>query len=318
MTQLAQERGDEPQTMGTILDGKATAAAVRAEVATIAGELAAVGRAPGLTVVLVGEDPASQVYVGAKDRAATAAGFVVDTVKLPASSTQGEVLDTVARLNGDDSVDGILVQLPLPKGLDSDSIIESIAPGKDVDGLTSASVAKLVTGRPGLLPCTPAGCVEILDRYGIDLSGKDVVVIGRSMLVGKPFAQLALARNATVTVCHSRTRDLAAHCRQADVIVAAVGVAKLVQGDWVKPGAAILDVGINRGSDGKLVGDVDFQAASEHASAITPVPGGIGPMTIAMLLANTLRASIGAQLEAGKIHGAQADAWLTQVPGPTA
>ncbi len=318
MTQALATSGETPQRMGTILDGKATAKAVRAEVATISDHLAAAGRAPGLTVVLVGEDPASQVYVGAKDRAATAAGFVVDTVKLPSSATQEEVLGTVTRLNADPTVDGILVQLPLPKGLDSDAIIEAIDATKDVDGLTSASVAKLVTGRPGLLPCTPAGCVEILDRHDIDLSGKDVVVVGRSMLVGKPFAQLALARNATVTVCHSRTRDLAAHCRSADVIVAAVGVAKLIQGDWVKPGAVLLDVGINRGDDGKLVGDVDFDAASEHASAITPVPGGIGPMTIAMLLANTLRASIHAQLASGSLDQAQADAWLTEVPGPTA
>ena len=318
MTQLAEKSGETPQPMGTILDGKATAAAVRAEVATISEQLASAGRAPGLTVVLVGDDPASQVYVGAKDRAATAAGFVVETVKLPATASQDEVLRTVERLNADATVDGILVQLPLPKGLDSDAVIETIDATKDVDGLTSASVAKLVTGRPGLLPCTPAGCVEILDRYGIDLSGKDVVVIGRSMLVGKPFAQLALARNATVTVCHSRTRDLAAHCRNADVIVAAVGVAKLVQGDWVKPGAVLLDVGINRGDDGKLVGDVDYQAASEHASAITPVPGGIGPMTIAMLMANTLRASIQAQLAEGQLEGAQAAAWLNEVPGPTA
>lgn len=304
--------------MGTILDGKATAAAVRGEVATISGHLTAAGRAPGLTVVLVGDDPASQVYVGAKDRAATAAGFVVNTVKLPATASQEEVLATVERLNDDAAVDGILVQLPLPKGLDSDAIIESIAASKDVDGLTSTSVARLVTGRPGLLPCTPAGCVEILHRHDIDLSGKDVVVVGRSMLVGKPFAQLALARNATVTVCHSRTRDLAAHCRNADVIVAAVGVAKLIKGDWVKPGAVLLDVGINRGDDGKLVGDIDFDGAAEKASAITPVPGGIGPMTIAMLLANTLRASIHAQLKVGAIDAGQAAAWLTEVPGPTA
>ncbi|WP_145206145.1 bifunctional methylenetetrahydrofolate dehydrogenase/methenyltetrahydrofolate cyclohydrolase FolD [Planctomycetes bacterium Poly30] len=292
-------------TTGAILDGKATAAEVRGEVAALSADLARSGRAPGLTVVLVGDDPASQVYVGAKDRAATAAGFEVHTVRLPATASQEEVMGTVRSLNEDDRVDGILVQLPLPKGLDSDAVIESIDPTKDVDGLTSSSVAKLVSGREGLLPCTPAGCIEILDRHGVDLSGKDVVVIGRSMLVGKPFAQLALARNATVTICHSRTRDLAAHCRSADVIVAAVGVPKLVQGGWVKPGAVVLDVGINRGDDGKLVGDVDFAAASAVASHITPVPGGIGPMTIAMLLANTLRASAarqGVHLE-GRIPG---------------
>lgn len=226
-------------------------------------------------------------------------------------------MGTVERLNADRAVDGILVQLPLPKGLDSEAVIETIDPAKDVDGLTSASVAQLVMGRPGLLPCTPAGCVELLKRYDIDLAGKDVVVIGRSMLVGKPLAQLALARNATVTVCHSRTRDLAEHCRKADVIVAAVGVPKLVQGDWIKPGAVLLDVGINRGEDGKLVGDVDFEAVSQTASAITPVPGGIGPMTIAMLLANTLRASIEAQLKAGAIQAVEANTWLNSVPGPT-
>lgn len=278
-----------------VLDGKATAKAVRADVAKGAAELASKGRAPGLTVVLVGDDPASQVYVRSKDKAATEAGFVVNTVRLPADTSQGEVEDTVERLNADDTVDGILVQLPLPKGLDSDAVVDRIDPAKDVDGLTAANVARLAMGRGGLVPCTPAGCVEILDRHGIDLSGKDVVVIGRSQLVGKPFAQLALARNATVTICHSRTGDLAAHCRQADVIVAAVGVRELVQGDWVKKGAVVLDVGINRNDEGKLVGDVAYGPAAERASAITPVPGGIGPMTIAMLLANTLRASAARQ-----------------------
>ncbi|MEM8711966.1 MAG: bifunctional methylenetetrahydrofolate dehydrogenase/methenyltetrahydrofolate cyclohydrolase FolD [Planctomycetota bacterium] len=302
-TAMAKEGGS-----ATILDGKKTAAEVRSEVGLVAAELASDGRAPGLTVVLVGDDPASKVYVGAKDRAATAAGFVVHTVRLGADATQAEVEGVVRELNLDNAVDGILVQLPLPKGLDADAVIETIDPAKDVDGLTAASVAKMVTGRPGLLPCTPAGCVEILDRYGIDLSGKDVVVIGRSMLVGKPFAQLALSRNATVTICHSRTRDLAAHCRNADVIVAAVGVSELVQADWVKEGAVVLDVGINRGEDGKLVGDVEFEGVSERAGAITPVPGGIGPMTIAMLLANTARASAARQGKETK----------GKLPGPTA
>lgn len=278
-----------------VLDGKATARAVRADVARGAAALAARGRAPGLTVVLVGDDPASQVYVRSKDKAATEAGFVVHTVRLGAVAAQDEVEAVVEGLNADDAVDGILVQLPLPRGLDADAVVDRIAPEKDVDGLTAANVARLAMGRPGLVPCTPAGCVEILDRHGIDLAGKDVVVIGRSQLVGKPFAQLALARNATVTVCHSRTGDLAAHCRAADVIVAAVGVPRLVKGDWVKEGAAVLDVGINRGEDGKLVGDVDYGPAAERAGAITPVPGGIGPMTIAMLLANTLRASAARQ-----------------------
>lgn len=277
------------------LDGKATAKAVRADVAAGAASLSAKGRAPGLTVVLVGDDPASQVYVRSKDKAATEAGFVVNTIRLAADASQADVESVVDGLNSDDAVDGILVQLPLPKGLDSDAVIERIAPEKDVDGLTASNVARLSMGRPGLVPCTPAGCIEILDRHGIDLAGKDVVVIGRSQLVGKPFAQLSLARNATVTICHSRTKNLAGHCRVADVIVAAVGVQELVQGDWVKEGAVVLDVGINRNDEGKLVGDVDFAAAASRASAITPVPGGIGPMTIAMLLANTLQASAARQ-----------------------
>lgn len=278
-----------------ILDGRATARAVRADVAVGAAALSAQGRAPGLTVVLVGDDPASQVYVRSKDKAATEAGFVVNTVRLAADVSQADVASVVEGLNADDAVDGILVQLPLPKGLDSDAVVDLIAPEKDVDGLTATNVARLSMGRPGLVPCTPAGCIEILDRCGIDLAGKDVVVIGRSQLVGKPFAQLALARNATVTICHSRTKDLAGHCRVADVIVAAVGVRELVQGDWVKEGAVVLDVGINRNDEGKLVGDVDYAAAASRASAITPVPGGIGPMTIAMLLANTLQASAARQ-----------------------
>ena len=278
-----------------ILDGRATARAVRADVAVGAAALSAQGRAPGLTVVLVGDDPASQVYVRSKDKAATEAGFVVNTVRLATDVSQADVASVVEGLNADDAVDGILVQLPLPKGLDSDAVVDLIAPEKDVDGLTATNVARLSMGRPGLVPCTPAGCIEILDRCGIDLAGKDVVVIGRSQLVGKPFAQLALARNATVTICHSRTKDLAGHCRVADVIVAAVGVRELVQGDWVKEGAVVLDVGINRNDEGKLVGDVDYAAAASRASAITPVPGGIGPMTIAMLLANTLQASAARQ-----------------------
>lgn len=278
-----------------ILDGRATARAVRADVAVGAAALSAQGRAPGLTVVLVGDDPASQVYVRSKDKAATEAGFVVNTVRLAADVSQADVASVVEGLNADDAVDGILVQLPLPKGLDSDAVVDLIAPEKDVDGLTATNVARLSMGRPGLVPCTPAGCIEILDRCGIDLAGKDVVVIGRSQLVGKPFAQLALARNATVTICHSRTKGLAGHCRVADVIVAAVGVRELVQGDWVMEGAVVLDVGINRNDEGKLVGDVDYAAAASRASAITPVPGGIGPMTIAMLLANTLQASAARQ-----------------------
>ena len=290
---------------GRILDGKATAQAVREDVAARVARLVEAGVQPGLTVVLVGEDPASQVYVRNKDRAATAAGFRVDTLRLPADTPQADLLAHVERLNADDAVHGILVQLPLPKGLDADEVVRALDPRKDVDGLHPENVAALVTGAEGLVPCTPAGCIEVLDRHDIPLEGRHVVVVGRSMLVGKPLAQLALARNATVTICHSRTTDLADHCRRADVLVAAVGRAKLVQGDWVREGATVLDVGINRGDDGKLVGDVDFEAARERAAWITPVPGGVGPMTIAMLLANTATA---AARQAGVSEGEEAAA----------
>jgi methylenetetrahydrofolate dehydrogenase (NADP+)/methenyltetrahydrofolate cyclohydrolase len=248
------------------------------------------GIQPGLAVVLVGEDPASQVYVRNKDKAASAAGIAVQTRKLSDETTQEELEAVVRELNEDAGVHGILVQLPLPDGIDEQRIVEAIDPAKDVDGLHPANVAALVQGAEGLVPCTPAGCIELLDRHEIPLKGKNVVVVGRSQLVGKPVAQLALARHATVTICHSRTEDLAGEVRRADIVVAAVGRAKLVQGDWIKPGAAVLDVGINRGDDGKLVGDVDFEAAALNAAWITPVPGGIGPMTIAMLLGNTVTA----------------------------
>lgn len=301
-------------TTARILDGKATAQAVRAEVAEAAARLKESGVVPGLTVVLVGEDPASQVYVRNKDRAATGAGFAVETIRLPATTGQAELEACVERLNGDDAVHGILVQLPLPKGLDADAVVRKLAPAKDVDGLSPESVAALVIGAPGHRPCTPAGCIELLDRHDIPLEGRKVTIIGRSMLVGKPLVQLALARNATVTVCHSRTPkdELIAACRGADVLVAAVGRARLVQGDWVRDGATVLDVGINRGDDGKLVGDVDFEAASQHAGAITPVPGGIGPMTIAMLLKNTLE---GAARSAGLDP---ADLFSGRAGGPSA
>ena len=274
-----------------LLDGKQTAREVRDEVAKRARALSARGVKPGLAVVLVGEDPASQIYVRNKDRAATEAGIAVQTVKLPAETSQADLLAQVAALNADASVHGILVQLPLPDGLDEASVVESIAPEKDVDGLHPENIAALVQGRKGLVPCTPAGCLEILDRHGFELKGQHVVVVGRSMLVGKPIVQLFLARHATVTTCHSRTRDLAGHVRRADIVVAAVGKARLIEGEWIRPGAVVLDVGINRGEDGKLVGDVDFDSAKEKAAAITPVPGGIGPMTIAMLLSNTVLAA---------------------------
>jgi methylenetetrahydrofolate dehydrogenase (NADP+)/methenyltetrahydrofolate cyclohydrolase len=275
-----------------ILDGRAIAQAVRAEVREGARELAVRGVVPGLAVVLVGDDPASQVYVKSKDRAAHEVGFAARTLHLGAATTQAELLGTVRELNEDRAVHGILVQLPLPPGLDAAAVLRSIDPAKDVDGLHPENVAELVLGSGrGLLPCTPAGCLELCERAGIALAGRRVVVLGRSILVGKPLALLALARDATVTVCHSRTRDLPAAVRGAEVLFAAVGRPALVRGDWVAEGSAVIDVGINRLADGRLCGDVDFEAARERAGAITPVPGGVGPMTIAMLVKNTLLAA---------------------------
>jgi len=287
-----------------ILDGKATAALVRASVSDGVQLLKARGVNPGLAVVLVGDDPASQVYVRNKDRAANEAGFDVTTLRLPATTTQVELERAVAGLNANDAVHGILVQLPLPKGLDSGAIVRAIDPRKDVDGLHPQNVAALIMGTPGLVPCTPAGCIELCDRHAIALEGKRVVVLGRSMLVGKPVALMCLARNATVTLAHSRTRELASVVREAEILIAAVGVAQLVRGDWIRQGAVVLDVGMNRLADGRLVGDVAFEEAALRASAITPVPGGVGPMTIAMLLKNTARACAsqsGIPLEAGAL-----------------
>ena len=278
-----------------IIDGKAVALAVRADVGAASALLTARGVQPGLAVVLVGDDPASGVYVRNKDRAASEAGFDVQTVRLPAETSQAELLGHIERLNADPSVHGILVQLPLPRGLDESAVVRALDPAKDVDGLTPANVAALVVGEAGLVPCTPAGCIELLERHDVELEGARAVVVGRSMLVGKPLVQLLLRRHATVTVCHSRTRDLAAVCREADVLVAAVGRAELVRGDWIRPGAAVIDVGINRvpnptdpNGKGRLVGDVAFEEAAGVAGLLTPVPGGVGPMTIAMLLRNTV------------------------------
>ena len=275
-----------------IIDGKAFAATIRAQVAQ---ETAAfrekTGIQPGLAVVLVGKDPASEVYVRNKGIQAKEAGFNSLEYRLPAETTQSELLAQVAALNADPQVHGILVQLPLPAHLDADAVLNAIAPDKDVDGFHPVNVGRLWTGNPVSIPCTPLGCALILkDRLG-DLSGKSAIVIGRSNIVGKPMAALLLAANATVTIAHSRTADLAARCREADIVIAAVGKPELVRGDWLKAGATVLDVGINRIAEGektRLVGDVHFASAVAVAGAITPVPGGIGPMTIACLLRNTL------------------------------
>ena len=252
---------------------------------------AAAKRKPGLAVVLVGEDPASAVYVRNKGRATEAAGMTSFTHRLPADATQEMLLALVRELNADPAVDGILVQLPLPAHINPDAVIATIDPEKDVDGFTPENVGRLASGLHGFVPCTPLGCIMLLkDRLG-DLSGLEAVVIGRSNIVGKPMAQLLLAESCTVTIAHSKTRDLAAVVRRADIVVAAVGRAGMVRGDWIKPGAVVIDVGINRTAEGKLVGDVTFDEALAVAGAITPVPGGVGPMTIAVLLRNTLLAA---------------------------
>ena len=269
------------------IDGKAFAAGLRARVAEAAATVAtAAGRRPGLAVVLVGEDPASGVYVRAKGKATREAGMESFEHRLPADTSQDELLALVARLNADPAVDGILVQLPLPKHLDERAVIEAIAPDKDVDGFTPESAGRLATGLEGFVPCTPLGCLMLLRDVRGDLAGLDAVVIGRSNIVGKPMAQLLIAESCTVTVAHSKTRDLPEVVRRADIVVAAVGRAGFVRAEWVKPGATVIDVGINRTEAG-LVGDVDARVA-EVAGALTPVPGGVGPMTIAVLLRNTV------------------------------
>ena len=270
------------------IDGKAVAAELRARVKAEAAKLP---QPPGLTVVIAGDDPASQIYVRNKGRAAREAGFRSDEIRLPASVAEAEVLATVARLNADPAVHGILVQLPLPPQVDAAKVIMAIDPAKDADGFHVENVGRLSAGLPAVTPCTPLGCLILLRREVPSLAGLNALVIGRSNIVGKPMAQLLLAENATVTVAHSRTRDVAGECRRADVVVAAVGRPELVKGDWLKPGAIVIDVGQNRLPDGRLVGDVDYASALAVAGAITPVPGGVGPMTIACLLANTLTAA---------------------------
>jgi methylenetetrahydrofolate dehydrogenase (NADP+)/methenyltetrahydrofolate cyclohydrolase len=278
-----------------IIDGKAVAQQVRDRVKADVEQLAADGIRPGLATILVGDDPASHIYVRRKREACAEVGIESFHNELAGATPQGELAELLTALNADDAVSGILLQLPVPGQIDSDAMIDLIDPMKDVDGLTTVNAGRLVQGREGLVSCTPAGVMELLDSEGVELRGAEAVVIGRSQLVGRPLASLLLARDATVTMCHSKTRDLGEVCRRADVLVAAVGVPRLVTGDMVREGAVVIDVGTNRTDDG-LVGDVDFEAVAQKAAAITPVPGGVGPMTIAMLLVNTVKA---ARLQAG-------------------
>ncbi|MEI5664666.1 bifunctional methylenetetrahydrofolate dehydrogenase/methenyltetrahydrofolate cyclohydrolase FolD [Bosea sp. CCNWLW174] len=274
-----------------IIDGKAAAAELRAEIGREVAALKAAGKpVPGLHVVLVGEDPASKVYVASKEKLAAEIGMNSVAHRLSAETTEATLLAKIAELNADDGVDGILVQLPLPKHIDTGRIIDAIDPAKDVDGLHPINAGLLAGGKNGLMPCTPLGCMLLLKQALPALSGLEAVVIGRSELVGRPVAQLLLQADCTVTIAHSRTRDLPAVVKRADIVVAAVGRPRMVKGDWIKPGATVIDVGINRMPDGKLAGDVDYAQAAEVAGAITPVPGGVGPMTIACLLRNTLTA----------------------------
>jgi methylenetetrahydrofolate dehydrogenase (NADP+)/methenyltetrahydrofolate cyclohydrolase len=271
-----------------IIDGKQVAAKVRAEVADLVREMTRQGRVPGLTVVRVGDDPASAVYVRGKRKACEEVGMRSVEHHLPATVGEAELLDLIARLNGDPETHGILVQLPLPKQIDESKVLDAISPAKDADGFHPVNVGALWLGKPAPRPCTPAGVMRLLDEAGVDPKGKRALVIGRSHIVGKPMAAMLLDRHATVTVAHSRTEDLAGEVGRADILVAAIGKAEMVKGAWVKPGSVVIDVGMNRKADGKLCGDVEFVEAEKRAGAITPVPGGVGPMTIAMLLVNTL------------------------------
>jgi methylenetetrahydrofolate dehydrogenase (NADP+)/methenyltetrahydrofolate cyclohydrolase len=274
-----------------IIDGKTLAAEVRRALGSRVAALAARGVRPGLAVVLVGDDPASRVYVRNKERACEQTGLASRHIALPAQVEQAELLDTIHRLNADAAVHGILVQLPLPRHLDPDRVVEAIAPHKDADGFHPMNTGALLAGRPGFVPCTPAGIMVMLDHSGIELPGKRAVVVGRSNIVGKPMALLLLQRDATVTICHSKTRDLPGLTREADVLVAALGRAGAIGAEMVKPGACVIDVGINRLESGRLAGDVDTAAVADVAGWITPVPGGVGPMTVAMLLENCVRAA---------------------------
>ena len=277
--------------MALILDGKAVAAKVQETVAAGVADLRRRGLVPTLAVVLVGEDPASKVYVGRKRAACRAVGIDARDHLFPQSLDEGRLLALVRELNADRSVHGILVQLPLPAGVDEDRVIAAVDPAKDVDGFHPENLGRLLAGAPLAVPCTPAGILELLDHYGVELKGAEAVVVGRSRIVGKPLSQLLLMRHATVTVCHTRTRDVAAHTRRAEVLAVAAGRAGVVTADMVRDDAVVIDVGVNRLPDGRLAGDVDFHAVSPRVRAITPVPGGVGPMTVAMLMRNTLAAA---------------------------
>ena len=277
--------------MATVIDGKAIAAKIRGEIAIDVNRLETAGIKPGLAVVLVGEDPASKVYVSMKEKACQDVGIFSDEHKLPVETSEEELLGLIERLNADSRIDGILVQLPLPKHIDTEKVLEAISPHKDVDGFHPYNVGRLVVGKPLFQPCTPYGVMMMLKEIGVDLAGKEVVVVGRSNIVGKPVAFMCLQQHATVTLCHSRTKNLAQKVGMADVLIAAVGQPEMIKGAWIKEGAVVIDVGVNRVGEKKLVGDVEYAAASERASAITPVPGGVGPMTITMLLYNTVESA---------------------------
>jgi len=277
--------------MATIIDGKAIAAKIRKELTAEVAGLKTKGVIPGLAVVLVGEDPASKVYVSMKEKACTDVGIFSAEHKLSVETSETELLSLIARLNADPKIHGILVQLPLPKQINTEKVLEAISPDKDVDGFHPYNVGRLMVGKPTFQPCTPYGVMVMLKEIGFDLAGKNVVVVGRSNIVGKPVAMMCLQQHATVTICHSRTKNLADVVRSADVVIAAVGVPEMIKGDWIKEGAVVIDVGVNRVGEKKLVGDVEFAAAAERAAAITPVPGGVGPMTITMLLYNTVESA---------------------------
>lgn len=282
--------------MAMRIDGKAIAASVRAEVAEEVSKLKEQGITPGMAVVIVGDDPASRIYVNNKKKACAEVGIYSEEYALPADTTQEALTALVKELNGRKDINGILVQSPLPKGLDEKAVVETIDPNKDVDAFHAVNVGKIMIGDFDFLPCTAAGIIELLDRSGVEIEGKHCVVVGRSNIVGKPMAMLLLHRNGTVTICHSRTRNLAEICREADILVAAVGKANFITADMIKPGAAVIDVGMNRDENGKLCGDVDYVEAEKVAGWITPVPGGVGPMTIAMLMKNAVN---GAKIQNG-------------------